>query len=79
MTKLKTDRQKRVDWEKEEEIKKREEKELRMKKEFERRMNPKSKEDFDLLYAALESKRSFQCNVSTVSQPWPKVGSILAM
>ena len=56
VTKLKTDRQKRLDWEKQEEIKKREEKELRMKREFERRMNPKTKEDFDLLYAALESK-----------------------
>lgn len=47
---------KRVEWEKQEELKKRGEKELRIKKEFERRMNPKTKEDFDLLYAALESK-----------------------
>ncbi|XP_067933394.1 IQ motif and ubiquitin-like domain-containing protein, partial [Watersipora subatra] len=57
VTKLKTDRQRRLDWEKQEEIKKREEKELRIKKEFERRMNPKTKEDFDLLYAALEKWR----------------------
>jgi len=56
VTKLKVDRQKRLDWEKQEEIKKREEKEMRIKKEFERRMNPKTKEDFDLLYSALESK-----------------------
>lgn len=27
-----------------------------MKKEFERRMNPKTKEDFDLLYHTLESE-----------------------
>jgi len=59
VTKLKDDMQARVDWEKREEIKKREEKELRMKKEYERRMNPKSKEDFDLLYAALESKCTY--------------------
>lgn len=56
VTKLKLDRQKRLDWEKGAEVQKREEKELRIKKEFERRMNPKTKEDFDLLYAALESK-----------------------
>jgi len=40
-----------------EEINKRKEKEDRIKKEFERRMNPKSKEDFGLLFRALESKR----------------------
>ena len=58
VTKLKVDRQRRLDWEKQEEVKKREEKELRIKREFERRMNPKTKEDFDLLYAALESMYS---------------------
>ena len=35
---------------------KQKEKEDRKKKEFERRMNPRTKEDFDLLYHALESK-----------------------
>ena len=53
---LRQDRDKRLRWEQEEELRKRREKELRIKKEFERRMNPKTKEDFDLVYAALESK-----------------------
>ena len=35
------------------------EKEARIKREFERRMNPRTKEDFDLLYHALESKFLF--------------------
>ena len=39
-----------------EEIRKKKEKADRIKKEFERRMNPKTKEDFDLLYHALESE-----------------------
>ncbi|XP_078485773.1 uncharacterized protein LOC100186480 [Ciona intestinalis] len=54
---LKLDRDRRIEWEKEEEIRKRREKEERIKKEFERRMKPKTKEDFDLLYAALEKWR----------------------
>jgi len=33
------------------------EKQDRIQHEFERRMNPKSKEDFDLLFRALESKQ----------------------
>lgn len=53
---LKLDRDRRMAWERQEEIRKRREKEERIKKEFERRMKPKTKEDFDLLYAALESK-----------------------
>jgi len=46
----------RRDWEMQEELNKRKEKEGRIQKEFERRMNPKNKEDFDLLFRALESK-----------------------
>ena len=42
-----------------EEIRKKKEKADRIKKEFERRMNPKTKEDFDLLYHALESEFLF--------------------
>ncbi|MBN3315065.1 IQUB protein, partial [Atractosteus spatula] len=42
---------------KQEEIRKRKEKEDRIKTEFERRMNPQTKEDFDLLYHALEKWR----------------------
>ncbi|XP_071961222.1 IQ motif and ubiquitin-like domain-containing protein [Antedon mediterranea] len=54
---LKIDLAKRLDWERMEEIRKIKEKEDRIRKEFERRMNPKSKEDFDLLYHALEKWR----------------------
>lgn len=54
--KLKDDKRKRLEWERQEELRKKKEKADRIKKEFERRMNPKSREDFDLLYHALESK-----------------------
>ena len=37
-------------------MKRRREKEEHLKREWGRRMNPSSKTDFDLLYAALESK-----------------------
>jgi len=47
---------KRQEWELQEELNKRQEKEGRIQEEFERRMNPKNKEDFDLLFRALESK-----------------------
>ena len=53
---LKEDKLRRLEWERQEEIRKKKEKADRIKKEFERRMNPKTKEDFDLLYHALESK-----------------------
>jgi len=48
---------KRQEWEEQEERSKRKEKEDRIQQEFARRMNPKSKEDFDLLFQALESKQ----------------------
>jgi len=48
---------KRQEWEEQEETSKRKEKEDRIQQEFVRRMNPKSKEDFDLLFQALESKQ----------------------
>uniref|UniRef100_W5NFY4 IQ motif and ubiquitin domain containing n=1 Tax=Lepisosteus oculatus TaxID=7918 RepID=W5NFY4_LEPOC len=54
---LRQERQRRLDWMKQEEIRKRNEKEDRIKREFERRMNPQTKEDFDLLYHALEKWR----------------------
>lgn len=57
--KVRNDKQARQDWEVEEEQRKKKEKEDRIRKEFERRMNPKTKEDFDLLYHALESKHAF--------------------
>ncbi len=56
MTKVRDDKVARLEWERQEEIRKKKEKEDRIRREFERRMNPKTKEDFDLLYHALESK-----------------------
>ncbi|XP_052778908.1 IQ and ubiquitin-like domain-containing protein [Mya arenaria] len=55
--KLKEDKLRRLEFERLEEIRKKKEKADRIKKEFERRMNPKNKEDFDLLYHALEKWR----------------------
>lgn len=57
VNKLKEDKRKRLEFERLEEIRKKKEKADRIKKEFERRMNPKTKEDFDLLYHALEKWR----------------------
>jgi len=53
---------KRQEWEEQEEINKRKEKEGRIQQEFERRMNPKSKEDFELLFRALDSKQFSHCH-----------------
>lgn len=46
----------RMEWERQEELRKQRERAERMKREWERRMNPKTKEDFDLLFAHLESE-----------------------
>eukprot|EP00057_Strongylocentrotus_purpuratus_P004505 XP_003728839.1 PREDICTED: IQ and ubiquitin-like domain-containing protein isoform X1 [Strongylocentrotus purpuratus] len=54
---LKEDMVKRREWERREEMRKIKEKEERIRQEFERRMNPRTKEDFDLLYHALEKWR----------------------
>lgn len=54
---MRENERKRREWELQEELNKVKEKEGRIQKEFERRMNPKSKQDFDLLFRALESKR----------------------
>ena len=59
VTKVRDDKVARLEWERQEEIRKKKEKEDRIRREFERRMNPKTKEDFDLLYHALESKWDF--------------------
>ncbi|XP_061430055.1 IQ and ubiquitin-like domain-containing protein isoform X1 [Lethenteron reissneri] len=47
----------RLDWERQEEERRRQEKEERRRRDYERRVNPRSKEDFDLLYAAVEKWR----------------------
>ncbi|CAH2278169.1 IQ and ubiquitin-like domain-containing [Pelobates cultripes] len=44
----------RLEWEAKEELRRKREKEERLRKDYERRMNPKTKEDFELLYHALE-------------------------
>ncbi|XP_022103936.1 IQ and ubiquitin-like domain-containing protein [Acanthaster planci] len=57
VAKLRVDLAKRLEWERQEAIRKVKEKEDRIRREFEKRMNPRSKEDFDLLYHALEKWR----------------------
>ena len=51
-------------WAAEEAIRRKKEKEERLRLEFDRRMNPKTKADFDILYAAMEKWRqvsAFDC------------------
>ena len=54
--KLREDRIRRQEWERQGELRKHRERAERIRKEWERRMNPKTKEDFYLLYSHLESK-----------------------
>lgn len=61
---LKRDQQIRQEWERQEELRKQKEKAERIRKEWDRRLNPKTKEDFDLLYAHLESKYLVVCIVN---------------
>ena len=61
--KVRLDTERRLEWERQEELRKKNEKEERIRREFERRMNPKTREDFDLLYHALESE--FICTFDT--------------
>ncbi|NWS67227.1 IQUB protein, partial [Crotophaga sulcirostris] len=44
----------RLEWEAQEELRKKQEKEERLRREWEGKLNPKTKEDFELLYQALE-------------------------
>ncbi|XP_032624709.1 IQ motif and ubiquitin-like domain-containing protein isoform X2 [Chelonoidis abingdonii] len=52
--KLREEKRLRLEWEAQEELRKKREKEERLRREYERRLNPKTKEDFELLYHALE-------------------------
>ncbi|XP_034623939.1 IQ and ubiquitin-like domain-containing protein isoform X2 [Trachemys scripta elegans] len=52
--KLREEKRLRLEWEAQEELRKKREKEERLRREHERRLNPKTKEDFELLYHALE-------------------------
>ncbi|XP_063165629.1 IQ and ubiquitin-like domain-containing protein [Candoia aspera] len=54
VNKLKEQLRLRMEWEREEELRKQREKELNMLREYNRRMHPKTKDDFELLYHALE-------------------------
>ena len=62
--KLREDHKQHLEWERQEELRKQRERAERIKREWERRINPKTKEDFDLLYAHLESRliRRFNLN-----------------
>ncbi|XP_055506213.1 IQ and ubiquitin-like domain-containing protein isoform X1 [Leucoraja erinacea] len=51
---LRIQRDKRLQWEREQEMKLKTEKDDYTKRQYERRMNPKTREDFDLLFHALE-------------------------
>lgn len=53
---LRSDRAELLQWEAEQEAQRRREREERIRHEFERRLNPRSKEDFEVLYHALESE-----------------------
>lgn len=57
VNRLRRDRDLRMEWERVQTEQKEVERAARVRKEFERRMKPKTKEDFDLLYAALEKWR----------------------
>ena len=50
------EKQEREEWERREAVRRQKEREAHVKQEFERRMNPHTKEDFELLYHALESE-----------------------
>ena len=50
-----------TDFDRQEELRKQRERAERTRKEWERRMNPKTKGDFDLLYSHLESKLIVKC------------------
>lgn len=53
---LRRDKKARDEWERQEALRKEREREMRAKRELSRRMNPRTKEDFELLYHALESE-----------------------
>ncbi|KAM6384160.1 IQ motif and ubiquitin-like domain-containing protein isoform 4-T7 [Alca torda] len=51
---LREEKRLRLAWEAQEELRRKKEKEERLRREHERRLNPKTKDDFELLYNALE-------------------------
>lgn len=55
MDQLRKEREERLEWLERENARKLKEKEKQVEEEYRRRMNPQTKEDFALLYSALES------------------------
>lgn len=53
---IRRDKLQREEWEREKLARRQRERDEHAKREFYRRMNPRTREDFDLLYHALESK-----------------------
>jgi len=53
---LREEKRLRLVWEAQEEIRRKKEKEEKLRREQERRLNPKTREDFERLYHALECK-----------------------
>lgn len=56
MQNLREEKRLRLAWEAQEELRRKKEKEEKLRREHEQRLNPKTKEDFELLYHALECK-----------------------
>lgn len=65
--KLKEDKEKRLEWERLEELRKKKEKEERIQREYARRIHPKTQADFDRLVNCLESRSVSLCAVIYVS------------
>ena len=57
MCALRREREARREWEREREGERKREREERERREFDRRINPRTKDDFELLYHALEGER----------------------
>ena len=62
---LRRERRARREWEREREEERQRAREERERKEFDRRMNPRTKEDFELLYHALEGEKRSRDNHMT--------------
>ena len=75
---IRQDHIRRIEWEKKEEERKRKEKEKRLKEEYQRRMQPLSKEDFDLVYHALELWRREEIESINATKSGPERKAALA-
>ncbi|EDV24503.1 uncharacterized protein TRIADDRAFT_25964, partial [Trichoplax adhaerens] len=60
---IRAQRDTRLEWERQEIERKKSEKEERIQRELQRRTNPRTKEDFDLLYCALEKWRQEEMSI----------------